>query len=117
MGSSRSTSTLPETEVTVSEPEPIIEPHPFQAQSGSVIQVKRGQPVIIEIFGDAGDVRWLYEDQPLPNSDLYEQTSDGDEFHSLYIKNVTRDNHGCYTCQGQTEFGLVCCDIHIEVVN
>ncbi|XP_066288563.1 contactin-2-like [Branchiostoma lanceolatum] len=114
LGSSQST--LPETEVT-SEPEPIVEPHPFQAQSGSIIQVKRGQPVIIEIFGDAGDVRWLYEDTPLPNSDLYEQTSDGDEFHSLYIKNVTRDNHGCYTCQGQTEYGLVCCDIHIQVVN
>ncbi|CAH1230246.1 Hypp291 [Branchiostoma lanceolatum] len=91
------------------------EVHPFEAQSGSTIEVENSQPVIIEIIGDAKRVRWLYEGASLPNNDFYRQTTEGEEFHSLFIAEVTRQNQGCYTCEGTTESGVVNCDIFIKV--
>ncbi|XP_035687713.1 contactin-2-like isoform X2 [Branchiostoma floridae] len=101
----------PEEEMSVDPPEV----HPFEAQSGSTIEVENGQPVIIEIIGDAKGVRWLYEGASLPNNDFYRQSTEGEEFHSLFIAEVTRQNQGCYTCEGTTDSGVVNCDIFINV--
>ncbi|CAH1230252.1 CNTN1 [Branchiostoma lanceolatum] len=89
--------------------------HPFESQSGSTIEVEHGNPIIIEIVGDAKSVRWLYEGVPLPNDELYQQTTEGEDLHSIFISEVTDQNQGCYTCEGTTEYGVVNCDIFIKV--
>ncbi|CAH1230258.1 CNTN4 [Branchiostoma lanceolatum] len=97
---------------------PVMSPrHGFEELSGSTIEVDDGQPVIIEINGYATNVRWFYEDIPLKNSPDYQQTSEGDEMHSIFIASVTKVNEGCYTCVGNTEFGEVRCDIFISALS
>ncbi|XP_035686040.1 contactin-2-like [Branchiostoma floridae] len=97
---------------------PVMSPRSaFEELSGSTIEVDDGQPVIIEINGYATDVRWFYEDIPLQNSPDYQQTSEGDEMHSIFISSVTKVNEGCYTCVGNTEFGEVRCDIYISALS
>ncbi|XP_019644143.1 PREDICTED: contactin-2-like isoform X2 [Branchiostoma belcheri] len=91
------------------------EVHPFEAQSGSTIEVENSQPVIIEIIGDAKRVRWLYEGAPLPNNDFYRQYTEGEDINSLFIAEVNRQNQGCYTCEGTTGSSVVNCDIFIKV--
>ncbi|XP_035687719.1 contactin-2-like [Branchiostoma floridae] len=89
--------------------------HPFESQSGSTIEVENANPIIIEIVGDAKSVRWLREGIPLPNDEFYQQTTEGEDLHSLFIAKVTEQNQGCYTCEGTTEHGVVHCDIFIKV--
>ncbi|XP_078699745.1 contactin-2-like isoform X2 [Branchiostoma floridae x Branchiostoma belcheri] len=89
--------------------------HPFESQSGSTIEVENGNPIIIEIVGDAKSVRWLHEGTPLPNNELYQQSTEGEDLHSLFIAEVSGQNQGCYTCEGTTEYGVVNCDIFLKV--
>ncbi|CAH1230236.1 CNTN2 [Branchiostoma lanceolatum] len=105
----------------VAAPEPVystpsVEPHPFEAQSGQRVTAEDGWPVIIEVYGPADEVRWLYEGRELPNCSQYQQESESPECHLLHINGVNRQNAGVYTCQGTIYGeGTVSCDVIIDI--
>ncbi|CAH1230227.1 CNTN5 [Branchiostoma lanceolatum] len=89
--------------------------HPFNLMSGTSVRAHRGQQVILEVKGEAKNVRWLYEGEMIPPTKGLHKKSDGFK-HELRIDSMTPELGGTYTCEGTTPGGGVACDITIIVM-
>ncbi|XP_078618110.1 contactin-3-like isoform X5 [Branchiostoma floridae x Branchiostoma japonicum] len=89
--------------------------HPFNLMSGTSVRAHRGQQVILEVKGEAKNVRWLYEGEMIPPTKGLHKKTDGFK-HELRIDSMTPELGGTYTCEGTTPGGGVACDITIIVM-
>ncbi|RXM33066.1 Titin [Acipenser ruthenus] len=83
--------------------------------SRSQMTVSEGQKVILKAnISGASNIKWVLNGVELTNSEQYRYGVSGDD-QTLTIKKVSHKEGGSFTCEAETEHGLVKCHFEITV--